>query len=239
MDRFKALFGMKADAVRRVCILMPFIGKGALDRFGIKKLARGRLYGIGNGDICTVVHTRMGAAFTGDAVLYLSSTPCREIILFGTCGLFRKAPGLGIGTLVSPSRCHARESFTELLTGIGDTGSVFFPDSCLQRELLAVGVEGEIREVTALSVGSLKLTEERRDHCLDRGIQAVEMECAACYAAARRIKRRAAALLVVSDIVGERPFYRKLDPVENDRLLSSFSRAAWIICKCITENLND
>ena len=239
MDRFKALFGMKTDAVRRVCILMPFVARGILENFGIKKLARGRLYGIGNGDICTVVHTRMGAAFTGDAVLSLSSTPCREIILFGTCGILREESGLGIGTLVAPSRCHARESFTELLTGDDDTGRVFSPDSRLQRELLAANPEGRIRELIGLSIGSLKLQPRFKDIYLSRGIRVVEMECAALFAAARQIGRRAAALLVVSDIVGEKPFYRNLDRAENDRLRSSFSRASRIICELITEKLND
>ncbi len=81
----------------------------------------------------------MGGVLTGDAVLYLSETPCRKIYFLGTCGLLQRTPGLKIGSIVSPSRCYAQESFTSLLSEPTSIGVETSPDILLHQGLISFG----------------------------------------------------------------------------------------------------
>ncbi len=235
MEIFKKLFGIEAEKVQASCVVMPFVTKGILGELGVQKLARGQLYGAGQGECFTVFHSRMGASFTGDAVLYLENTPCREIYFLGTCGLLRPIPGLEIGSLVSPIRCFAQESFTSLLLAESAPLSVTTPDRSVQQFLLRDG-GGEIKEVTGLSAGSLKLQQEKIGEWQERGVQVVDLESAAFLAAARQIERSAAALMVVSDIVKERPWYQQ----DNRELIGgSLTTAARILCEIINRKQSD
>jgi purine-nucleoside phosphorylase len=255
---------------------MPFVPKGVLQEFGVNRLSRGGLYGAGNGEFCTLFHTRMGPSFTGDAVLYLSDTPCRELYFLGTCGLLRRTPGIKIGSLVSPSRCYAQESFTSLLSDPTSTGIATSPDLLLYQELINFGgaedskysgnrladsCSGDlqaanhgpadggaatsavspahrmfIEEVTGISAGSLKLQPEKIGEWRERGVQVVDLESAAFFAAARRIERSAAALMVVSDIVGENPWHQESD---RELVSGSLRNAARILCEIISKKQSD
>ena len=213
---------------------MPFVTKEILREFGVQELSRGLLYGSGNGEGCTVFHTRMSPAFTGDAVLYLASTPCRYLYFLGTCGLLPGTPGLKIGSLVSPSRCYAQESFTAILTNPAASGIKTTPDLILHRLLQSTGKE--IKGVTGISAGSLKLQSDKVDLWRGKGIQVVDLESAAFFAAARSVDRSAAALMAVSDIVGDNPWYQAND---RDRVRGSLLSAARILCKIISQKQND
>jgi nucleoside phosphorylase len=215
---------------------MPFVTKGILREFEIEALSRGRLYSSGNGEICTVFHTRLGGVFTGDAVLYLSETPCRKLYFLGSCGLLQRTQGLKIGSIVSPSHCYAQESFTSLLSNPASPGILTTPDSILYRVLINSGGKGEIKEVIGISSGSLKMQPEKRGEWQKRGVQVVDLESAAFFAAARHIELSAAALMVVSDIVEVRPWYQ-----ENARgiISGSLQRAARILCEIISKKQSD
>lgn len=142
MELFNTLFGIEAERVKASCIIMPFITRRTLPEFRIKKFSRGMIYGSGNGEFCTVFHTRMGDVFTGDAVLYLAETPCRDLYFLGTCGLLQRTPELKIGSLVSLSCCYAQESFTSLLSGAATSGILTSPDPALHRILMNAGRGG-------------------------------------------------------------------------------------------------
>ena len=87
MNKFETLFGVKESTIKSTCIITPFLRKGLLKDFGIKNFSKGKLYSTGNSELLTLICTGMGAALTGDAVLYLNNTSCKNIILFGSCGL--------------------------------------------------------------------------------------------------------------------------------------------------------
>ncbi|MFH1038397.1 MAG: hypothetical protein V1789_07005 [PVC group bacterium] len=238
MDRFQALFGIDPAAVRETCVLIPFVTRSILRDFGIGRMNRGRLYSSGVGPDWTLIQTRIGPVFAGDAVLHLKSTPCREIIFLGTGGLFREDGPRRIGSLICPSVWYARESFTELAIGKDSPVIEVFPDPRLRRSLIrAAGLE-EDGDSAGVSFGSLELQAGERDIWRGRGAEVVDLESAAVLAAAGRINRRAAALLAVSDIVGARPFDRQLSRDEKTRLQQSLNRAARSICACIKEKLN-
>ena len=76
---FKELFGLEPSQVRKTCVLMPFLLKEALREFKIGCLARGKLYGAGNSRDFTLIHSGLGPALTGDALLYLKDTGCKNV----------------------------------------------------------------------------------------------------------------------------------------------------------------
>ena len=275
MEIFKKLFGIEAERVQASCVVMPFVTKEVLREFGVEDLSRGQLYGAGNGECCTVFHTRMGASFTGDAVLYLSQTPCRELYFLGTCGLLYRTPGIKIGSLVSPSHCYAQESFTSLLSDSRSIGISSSPDQALLQGLvnfrggedskyslnrgedsrsgdLQVANNGRLKaaatsavspahqifitEVTGISAGSLKLQQEKIGEWRERGVQVVDLESAAFFAAARHIERSAAALMVVSDIIGENPWHQESD---REFVSESLRHAARILCEITSKKQSD
>ncbi|MEA1927699.1 MAG: hypothetical protein U9N73_05795 [Candidatus Auribacterota bacterium] len=231
MELFNTLFGIEAEAVQRSCIIMPFVTKEVLREFGVEELSRGKLYGAGNGEFCTIFHTRMGPSFTGDAVLYLSETACRQLFFLGTCGLLPGTMELKIGSLVSPFLSYAQESFTSLLSGATSIGEGMSSDWLLHGGLISLGEEEDIANVTGISVGSLKLQEEMMVGWREKGIQVVDMESAAFLAAARRIKRPAAVLMAVSDIVGEGLWNGERSREITER---SLERGARILCGIIS-----
>ena len=90
----------------------------------------------------------------GDAVLYLDHTPCRNIVLFGSCGA---VDGLNIGDLVLPYACYALESFSQMLLERRGKRKVFYPDEHLLKTFWQANQELPIKKVKCLTVSSLKL----------------------------------------------------------------------------------
>ena len=90
MEKFKTLFGMEESRVKNTCIVLPLLRKGILKDLGVKEFSKGRLYSSGNSKLFTVIHTGIGPSLSGDAILHLEKTQCRNIILFGSCGLVKE-----------------------------------------------------------------------------------------------------------------------------------------------------
>jgi purine-nucleoside phosphorylase len=219
MTRFEVLFGLKEAQIKRNCVLVPFLQKGILERFRIKNFSRGRLYGAGNSDRLTVIHTGMGAGLVGDAVLYLKGTPCRNIILFGSCGLVSEKDNLSIGSLIVPSRCYAKESFSELLLEPGRRPKIFYPHKKLLEGFLSYAKgPNVIQKAACATVGSLKLEEDMANLFFHKGVEIVDMECSAFFCASRRSKFKALAFFYASDIIKVRPFYTSLGPYLRSRI---------------------
>jgi len=248
MTKFEALFGIKASQIRENCILMPVIPKGVLAEFKINNLARGKLYSASSNDNFTLVHTKIGPGFTGDAVLWLKKAGCKNIILFGSCGAVRETKDLTIGSFVVPVKCFSNESFTVFLKKhggasifhegkIGKNRSVpiFLPDKKLLSKLIsAIGA----KEVNCSSIPSLKLEESMAKVFIKNKIDVVEMECSACFAAAKYAGIKAAALFYVSDVINKYPFYRELAVDKKEKLSFAIKTAASALCQLIKTNLN-
>ncbi len=234
MEPFRDLFGLPPETVGEACVLLPFAPKRILRGFGIEKLERGLLYSAAAGDLCTVVLTRIGAVFAGDAVLHLADTDCREIIFLGTCGLLSSGSSLGIGSLVCPSAWYGQESFSRLISGDPDPGPLVYPDRELRRSLLrAAGIEAE--GPSGVSFGSLCLQPRLLPRWRGRGVAVVDLESAAVCSAAARTGRKAVSLLAVSDIVGDRPYYRVISTAERESLDGALDRAVEIVCRYFSE----
>lgn len=238
MTTFQKLFGIKETDVKKTCILMPLLKKDTLNGLGVKGFLRGRLYGAGNTKYFTIIHTGIGSALLGDAVLYLGETQCQDIILFGSCGLVREEKSLKVGSLVMPSKCYSQESFTEMLLGDKKDPEVFYPDKVLFEKFLRLNKSYDIKEVTCSTLGSLKLEEQCIDRFKEKDIQIVDMECSSLFSASGYVKKRAMALFYITDIINEKPFYMDLNKGDSSILSSSIKSAIGYLCKFIEKNLN-
>ncbi|MCK5595622.1 hypothetical protein KAI19_05535 [bacterium] len=232
MNKFEILFGVKESQIKSTCIIMPFLKKGMMKDFGIKQFSKGRLYGTGNSELFTLIQTGMGSALAGDAVLYLNDTSCKNIILFGSCGLTESTKDIKLGSLITSSKCHSMESFTEILSGCDRNRSVSYPDKDLLDGFLKINRE-HVKKAACASVGSLVMEERNIDLFRTKGIRIVDMECSAVFSASKHIGCKAISLFYVSDILIEKPFYIKLNKKEEEIINSSTKNAVRILCDFI------
>jgi len=221
MDAFSALFGIGRSEIAPTCVLLPYARKNILGWLGVPALSRGKLYRSGRGKDFSVVQTGMGAVFLGDSVLYLAEAGVENFILFSACGMLSPRSESGIGSLLVPLSCSdwgRRQGACPRASALPDPGLLRFLLSC-------PGARG----VAAASVGSLKDVEENPEKMRRAGIEAVDLECAALFAAARETHSRAGALLYATDIPGVRPHYRSWSGEEKSALFEEVRKgAAWL-----------
>ena len=215
---------------------MPFLLKEALREFKIGRLARGKLYGAGNSRDFTLIHSGLGPALIGDVLLYLRDTGCKNVILFGSCGLLAQNNGLGIGSLVSPIKAYSLESFSRMLSDQDIASDVYYPDKKLLEDWSSAAGTA-ITQITCATVSSLKLEEERKGAWLKQGIEAVDMECSAFFAAASHCGFSSIALFYVTDIIGVKPFYQEIGLKDKEKILLARKKSADFLCKFIRKNL--
>ncbi len=233
MDKFQRLFGIKNTQIKKHCLILPLIPKGVLNEFKVEKLQRGKLYACGSSDDFSVIHTGMNAGLVGDAVLYLKDGPCKKIVLFGSCGLISQNSGLNIGSLVAPFKCYSRESFSSMLLDPDKPARAF----CANRDLFKVLLKiSKAKEVTCVSVSSLKLEEEMLNIFRRKLIEVADMECSAFFSASAFTGIKAAALFYISDIIKNHPFYQDLKPDLAMKLSLSIKNACCILREFIQNN---
>lgn len=208
-DEFLTLFGSTKDAIKNTCIISPFINREMLMGLRIEQRTKGALYSVGWNNIFSLIVTKMGAPFIGDAVLYLQDTPCEHLILFGLCGAL---PGKGIerGTMYIVQAAFSQDSFVNMLLK-RECQSVFYPDESIVKALLNSQDSVILNPATCLSVGSLKLEEAYLDNIQHKKIDLVDMETAAFYLAAKHVNKKGVSILIVTDILKEYPYYKALD----------------------------
>jgi len=235
MTKFEALFGISKSEIQNTCILMPILNKAAILGFGIDKLHRGKLYTSTNTKNFTLINTGIGAGFNGDAVLYLAETNCKNIVLFGSCGL--TTGNSCIGNLVAPIKCYKMESFTDMLLK-KTKPKIFYPDKKLLGDFLEFSDKlcpGLIQKVTCVTLGSLKLEEENIRLFKEKAIDIVDMECSAIFSAANYLGLKAMALFYVTDIINKKPFYMPLSAEDSSTLTGSIKNAADILYQFIKQ----
>jgi hypothetical protein len=229
MTEFQALFGIRSAQVKRNCILLPVVQKEMLDEFKIKNFSKGRLYQAANTRDFTLINTRISPGFVGDAVLYLKETPCRNLILFGSCGLVKEKDGFSIGSLVSPSKCYSNESFTEMLLGRNSKPRAFYPHKGFFESFLRTSQKLGVRKVSCSTISSLRLEPDLLDSFIEKAIDVVDMECSAFFSASNYTGLEAVALFYVSDIIKKKPFYKTLEPVLKTKLSTAIEKSSHLL----------
>ena len=209
IEIFKTLFGASPESIKETCIVTPFYSKETLEGLKIPEVSRGLLYSCGNNDSISVIITKMGAGFVGDAVLYLKNTKCKNLIFFGACGALNQT--FKIGDMALIEKAYSQDSFANMLLKrkLSDT---FYPDSALFKKLLPY-----VTKTNCLSVGSLKLEEEYLETLKNMPVDVIDMETSVFLLASTHIKKKAAALLYITDILKVNPYYNtfKKDNLQN------------------------
>jgi hypothetical protein len=127
--------------------------------------------------------------------------------------------------MISPFKCFANESFTDVLLGRGLKEEAFFADQDLWEELMDLGRDMGLKNAVCATVSSLKLEEEMFDSFVSAGIEALDMECSAFFSAAAHSKIAAVALFYATDIIKDLPFYATHGPVSKITAYSGLKRA--------------
>ncbi len=195
---FDDLFGLPSNKISPFCILTPFLTKGFLNGLGASKIYRGNPYQTVCGQTGSLIETRVGCSFAGDAVLLLNGSPCRRLLFVGSCGSLdsKKFP---IGSVITLQDCYAMEKFSAMLNPPLAFDHIMVPDKDFFHELTSMGVT----PARGASVGSIVLESVHQSDFQKNGIQVLDLECASVFAAAAHVRIPAAAILYVTDIVGQ------------------------------------
>ncbi len=238
MTTFERLFGINESKVKKTCVILPLLSKNLLKFLNIENLYRGKLYASGENNSFTIIQTGIGAPLLGDSMLYLKDTACKNVVLFGSCGLVSKKQALDIGGIVAPSKCLAFESFTSMLLKDKMPSSIFSPDKDLFKDFIATYKNSSIKEVTCATLGSLKLETDYIGLFEKENIDVLDMECSAFFSSAKSIGLKAIALFYVTDILIEKPFYTPLSAKDSLSLNSSIEHGVDLICRFIENKLS-
>jgi len=230
MKTFEALFGVSPSKICKTCVIMPSIHRKACKAFRVDKIIQGMLFSVGSNGSFSLIGTGMGAAFAGDAVLYLKDTCCENIIHFGSCGLINAGNGLDIGSLVCPAKCYPLESFSDCLS-IKDIGDSFLmPSEEIHKSISDPKYRDIINSTVHITMGSLKLEPDHSELLSKKHIQTVDMECSAVFSAADSSGLKAASVMYATDIIGYKPFFRQFSEEEKQKISASVTNGARIIC---------
>lgn len=160
------------------------------------------------GQKVTVISSGIGAPMSGDCALALHHTDCENVIFSGSAGAINLKYNIGDLLAVKQavigegfSRYHrddiAKDCFGEPVDG----------DSTLCGKLLEVIKEYSVQFGTVshngriFSIDSiLGETKETFEYMQQKGCDAVEMEVSAILTACRKARKKAAALIIISDI---------------------------------------
>ena len=209
MDTFKKLFGVEKSLIKPDCILTPldevdlFAGSRAGGR------APGEYFRVADSPHATLIGTRY-SLLAGDCVLGLADSPCRNIYLFNCCG----GIGGGIGAAYLVRKAFDFESFSSMLAGKPEA-ACYLPDAGLAGEFSSYA---RLPEGTCATVGSLALEETLLPRFRALGVNCLDMECSAVFSAATQVRKRALALLYVSNSVPDKPWHEELDRRDIQRL---------------------
>jgi len=225
MTEFEALFGIRKNSIKKVCILLPFLGKGVLKKFNIDELKRGKLFACQNSRHFTLIHTGIGPCFSGDAVLHLKETQCRDIIFLGSCGLTNTSSGLGVGSLVAPGRCYAFESFSQILLNNTKSPTIGYANKELLDCFLNHPCASGFQKTVGATFGSLKLEPTNKDLFIKNKVDVVDMECSALFTAAKYAEKRAIALLYATDIIDQKPYYSEISDEDKAAIDQTINQA--------------
>ncbi len=237
MPTFEFLFGQPVHSIQKTCVLAPMINKGMLESLGVRQMQKGQPYSSGNNHCLTLIHSHIGAAFTGDCVLYLKDSPCENLILFGSCGLVEKNADLNIGAIVCPDQVVEMESFSSLLNNkYSRRRALAKPNARLFHQLTDIN-SPHIHIVTGATLGSIALEDAYKKWLKEKPIHIVEIECSAFFLAAQKNKKHAAALFYVTDILCETNPYPQRSLHEQSRVQCAVESACRMI-NALAENIS-
>lgn len=209
----KIHFGCKTEDIAGTVILTPIWSLRSFADRADSILAefagwyRGMTLSYGNKSI-TVISSGIGSPMSGDCALALGYTDCENVIFSGSAGAINESYDIGdilaVGEAVIGegfSRYHRedirKDCFGELVSGDQQTVRMLMNTVKGYESKYKVGCrEGRIFSIDSI-LGERKDT---FDFMMEKGCDAVEMEVSAVFTACRRSGKKAAALILISDL---------------------------------------
>ena len=237
-DMFRLLFGIGREEVLENVILISFL---PIEKFGNanaeKNVFKGRLYSgrnflTGNGGY-TVIKTPSGGTLAGDCVLFLAKTGVKRIIYAGSCG------GLGpsrIGDIIVCSKAFYGCGFSDYhhpgkgIDNILTSGSFFGASPSIIEKILTINAGmpengAKLKQGSIFTIGSLAAeTDDVLEKIGSRGFDGIDMELAPVYHAAGILKAETAGILFTSDLPLEKPFWKRSNFGEKEKLKTAVTR---------------
>lgn len=227
MNTFEKLFSTSPKDIKKDVIITPFLNLEYFRQHKESKINRGFLFEVLGETRFSVVKTGVGASFVGDAIVYLTDTPCKRVYFMGSCAAIRN---FEVADLVIADKALARESFSAILLN-KNTHFFITPKKWLFKSFLSQNKK--VKKGIVATLGSLSLQDKLIDSLKQQNIDCVDMETSAFFSAANYFDLSSLALLYVTDIIGERSFFRKLNRHEADIIKASRQRAISLLCKFI------
>lgn len=246
---FRYCAGCDPDRLPEKVIVTPFLPERLFTAHCSRvRSFKGRLYSgaiARKGDVdLAVIRCGMGDRLMGDAVLMMDDTAVRDIVFAGACGGLKDR---GIGDIVLCENAFNGEGFTRYHTpsfdmeGILEKGDVVPADPGILSQLgdffsRKNYPDLNVRAGDVFTIGSLMAEKPGLIDAIERkGFTGVELELSAVYQAARAIGRRAAGLLLVSDLPLTRPLWEKAGAAEEAALRKSAKVLARACVEFISE----
>ncbi len=206
-------FGCNVEDIADTVILTPVWGLGSFINCADKVLTEfaGWYRGVTllyKNERVTVISSGIGAPIAGDCALALGYTGCSRIIFSGSAGATNCCYDIGDIVIVGEavigegfSRYHSgdikRDIFGELVSGDKEVAGRI--KKIVEGNIGGYGInchEGRVFSIDSI-LGERKDT---FDYMIEKGCDAVEMEVSAVFTACAGVGKKAAALLLISDL---------------------------------------
>lgn len=209
----RTLFGCDPSDISRNVIISPIWSLGSfLEKADkVKKTFKGWYRGVAiiyKGMDVTIINSCIGAPLTGDCVIALGYTYCKNILFSGSAGGINDNYNFGDLLICSCavigegfSRYHKdslhKDCFGEEVAGSTELAEILFKKTKEKAGKAGLNThQGRIYTTDSI----LGENEESFAFMKDRGCDAVEMELSAVFTASKKIGRKAAGLITISDL---------------------------------------
>ncbi len=227
--KFKKLFGLGDELLGNALIISPFLSpKFFKAEVKAEQSFKGLIYtgarGIYENKKVTFINTGIGHTLVGDCVLAQDPEKISTIIFLGAVGALN---GLKIADCVFVKQAFFDTQYYEKfgMKWEDNPGAYSFGaddrlvDLCAE---LLKKEKAEIRQIDVVSLNSIWEEDESKVLALKKkNIQAVDLECAIFYAAAKSKKIKALGLCFVSDLLLSKPYWSNLSAPEQEKLKKS------------------
>jgi len=221
MSMFSYWFGVSEKSIASHCILSPLDDVGVFSDLGITGTYQGRFFKTVLTRSATILVSRLNF-LVGDCVLALQKTPCEFIYFFGSCG---STGHLSVGDIGLVEKAYCLESVTEMLS-FRSSLKVVLPDKLLTE---TVRKSTGLRPMRVATVNSLLLENAYLPVFSKSAVSCVDMECSIVLSASAYARKKAVALLYVTDKVSANPFSRKISTIRRSKISASRQHLARLL----------
>jgi len=191
-----------------------------------------------------VIFTGMGDRLAADGILLMEKTPVEKIIFVGACGGLGKA---FMGEIIIPESAFNGEGFSQyhdesfsmkkiFASGKFANANKTYTKSLEQFASGKLKTPNILKKGAIFTIGSfLAETQENLSAIEQKNFIGIDLELSAVYRAASVIGRKAAALIVVSDLPKTKPLWEKPNAIDKKKYTKNRNKLIDIAIEFATE----